>query len=111
MSLILTVIVPTVRVRRGPGESAAIVAQAKTGDQYPVINLIDKAGREQWAKIVFPERENEDLYICVRMANGNTLCTVSNTPSAPDSNDEYKRAKRDVVEKLIQTLRQELDAL
>jgi len=110
MSLILTVIVPTVRVRRGPGDSAAIVAQAKTGEQYPVVNLIDKAGREQWAKIVFPGRENEDLYICVRLANGNALCQVVNVPVVLGS-DEYKRGQRDVVEKLIRTLQKELDGL
>lgn len=110
MSLTLTVIVPTVRVRRGPGDSGAIVDQAKTGQQYPVINLIDKAGREQWAKVVFPGREDEDLYICVRLPNGNALCSVSNTPSASES-DEYRRGKRETVEKLILTLQRELDGL
>lgn len=108
MSLILTVTVPTVRVRRGPVNSASVVAQAKAGEQYPVVNLIDLSGREQWAKIVFPGRENEDLYICTRLASGNMLCSVSNTPTTNES-DDYRRGWNDAVKRLRNLLEGELE--
>ena len=102
MTLKLTVISPTVNLRRGPTAAASRVAEARVGEQFEVLQLLDLKAPEQWAKIVYPGHLDGDFYLCVTQPSGNKLCQVSNTP-AP-ANPEYQRGWTDCLEAVHQML-------
>lgn len=109
MSLILTVLSPTVRIRRGPGLSASILGQASVGEQYPVQQVVDiPKSREQWARVIVPNRENEAAYICVRTASGSALAALSATPGMSESSNDYQRGWNAALEKMRALLDGEL---
>lgn len=108
MTLILTVISPVVNVRRGPAESAGVIVKANTGDQFEVVQVLDQGPVEQWARVVLPGQENVKAYICIKLASGKTLCNIGNTTPAPSA-DEYKRGKREVLERLRAYIESELE--
>ena len=112
MALILTVLSPTINLRRGPNDGASIIRQAKVGEQFDVVQVLDTGSVEQWARITLPDQKQEMAYACVRLPSGKQLSNVSNVRDNPgDSGDEYKRGKREAVEKLMRHLQQELDTL
>jgi hypothetical protein len=98
--MIVTILRPVVKIRRGPGTGAGIIKAAKIGEQYRCLQVIDLKGREQWARIVLPSDETQNAYICARMASGTPLCEVS-VASAPGNTDDYKRGYRDGVEHVL----------
>jgi hypothetical protein len=102
MSLILTVTNPSANIRRGPTISASRFAEAKIGNQFEVIQLIDLKPPEQWAKIILPEHRDVDAYICVTMPTGAKLCQVSNVPTPP--NAEYQRGWNDCLDAVHQAI-------
>jgi len=110
MSLTLTVLSPTINLRRGPNDGASIIRQANVGEQFEVIQVLDTGKVEQWARIVLPEKKNEQAYACVRLPSGKHLSNLSNV-STGESSEEYKRGQREAVEKLMRHLQQELDSL
>lgn len=109
----LTITKPTVNVRRAPNASAAFVRDAKEGEVFEVVHLLDDpTGKtpEQWAKVILPDKQNVDAYICVRLPSGAHLGTVSN--SGPSTNiDDYNRGfmdgRQDQVRRMIEFLQSE----
>ena len=110
MTLTLTVISPVVNIRRGPSESAGVIVKANTGDQFDVVQVLDKGTVEQWARIVLPEQENVMAYACIKLPNGKALCNIGNTAPAPNA-DEYKRGKREALEHLRALIESELEKI
>jgi hypothetical protein len=111
--LTLTVVRPVVKIRRGPSTAGGIIKDAKIGETYDVIQLLDDPDRkspEQWAKIVLPEQQNINAYICVRLPSGSYLCNVENVPDKPKG-DDYNRGfmdgRREMVNRMIDFLKSE----
>lgn len=107
MSLILTVLSPTINLRRGPNNGASVIRKVKVGEQFEVIQVLDTGAVEQWARIVLPEQKNEPVYACVRLPSGKQLSNVSNV-SASQTSDEYRRGQREALEKAIRFMENEL---
>jgi hypothetical protein len=117
MGLKLTVITRTLNVRKAPKANADLLLEKglENGKQFDVIQLFDvPKSVEQWAKIVLPDLLNVDAYVCVRQPAGNYLCEVKNIPDpapVPVPDGEYKRGKRDALQKIIRFATQELESL
>ena len=110
MSLILTVLNPTINLRRGPNDGASIIRQAKVGEQFDVVQVLDTGSVEQWARITLPDQKQEMAYACVRLPSGKQLSNVSNV-SASQTSDEYWRGQREALEKAIRFMENELQLL
>jgi hypothetical protein len=111
--LTLTVTNPVVKIRRGPSTGAGVIKEAKVGETFDVIQLLDDPnGRtpEQWAKIILPQQQDVNAYICVRLPSGNYLCNVTNVPEKPQG-DDYKRGysdgRRAMLDRMIDFLKSE----
>ncbi len=96
MGLKVTVLNPVANIRRGPTTAASRFSEAKGGEQFDVVQLIDLQAPEQWAKIAYPGHMDGDFYICVTMPNGNKVCQVGMAP-APISGD-YQRGWNDCLD-------------
>lgn len=103
--LTLTVISPTVNIRSGPSDAAAILGKATVGNQFQVLNVIDsEKTREQWARIMHDK--HKQAYICIRAVSGSTLAQVANAPQPV--NAEFVKgwnACLDALEQVARTLR------
>ncbi|HAE59354.1 MAG TPA: hypothetical protein DCG54_07570 [Anaerolineae bacterium] len=114
MTLMLTVSKPIVKIRRGPNAGAAVLDDAKNGQEFEVIRLLDDPGQkttEQWAKIIHPQKRDQDAYICVRLPTGTYLCNVSNNGAPPSDTNDYNRGfmdgRRDMINRMIDFLKSE----
>jgi len=97
----LTVLSPVVKIRRGPNAAGAKLREAKNGQQYEILQLIPgPKAPEQWAKIVLPDMQNVDAYICTVMATGTRLCAVED--AAPQVT--YADGFRDGVEHVLRMI-------
>lgn len=116
MSKILTVLARTVNVRKAPKANADLLLPKglPEGKQFEVLQVFDvPKSVEQWAKIVLPEMLDADAYVCVRLPSGQFLCEVKDVPApvpvpAPD---EYKRGKREILQKIIRWAQEEMGKL
>lgn len=99
----LTVLSPIVKIRRGPNTVGAVLRQAKNGQQYDVLQIIPgPRAPEEWAKIILPDDQNTDAYICVTMATGTRLCAVEEQPA--QSAGTYVDGFRDGVEHVLRII-------
>ena len=96
----LTVLAPVVNIRRGIGNAAGILRQARIGDQFDAVQVIDTPKSvEQWAKIILPDQLNADAYVCIKLPSGSALCQVSAVPNPPKGT--YADGFRDGVEHVL----------
>jgi hypothetical protein len=88
-TLSATVLKPVANIRRAPNTSGGIIKEAKGGQVYEVVGLIDGPNREQWARIILPDQLDVTAYICVHLAGGTAMCSVSATAAPVGDNDRY----------------------
>jgi len=109
----LTIVKATVNVRRAPNAKAALVRDAKAGEVFEVIRLLDdptSKTTEQWAKVILPDKQDVDAYICVRLPSGAHLGTVSNSGQVTNSEDYdrgFMAGEQDQVRRMIEFLQGE----
>ena len=100
--MLLTVLAPKVKIRRGPGISAGILRDAIIGQQFKASQVIDSPkSPEQWAKIVLEDQQQINAYICARLPSGEVLCEVSNAPAGPGDSADFQRGFRAGVEHVL----------
>lgn len=106
-TLKLTVLAPLVNIRRGVNNNAGRIGEAKTGQQFDVIQVIDLKTPEQWAKVFLPEQQNGNAYICVTLPTGVKLCDVSFAADPDSPTDKYNCGWNDCLD----AMREKLDAM
>jgi hypothetical protein len=101
----LTVTNPVLNIRRGPNDSAAFIKQAKVGEQYDVLQIIDgPRPPEQWAKVLLPDQQNINAYMCVTLPSGRPVSKVSSLPAQPGESADFQRGFREGVEHVLRWL-------
>ena len=100
-SLILTITAQIANVRRGPSISTAIIREAKSGQQFDVVTLVDIGAHEQWAKVILPDSKDVHAYICTCLPNGRPQGSVSSKPVTSGNAADYSKGFADGVDHVL----------
>jgi hypothetical protein len=106
-TLKLTVLKPVVNIRRGTSSGASFIRDAKIGQQFDVIQVIDLKSPEKWAKIILDDDVSVDAYVCVTLPSGKDNCQVSAVPMPPQSDGQFMDGMRKGLDRAIAVLQAE----